>query len=197
MNIRSLIFFGLLLFISGSAAYAQQPGIVVNTAGDTLKCEMKFPFIGASKYKTADMQDFKKFDVKNISYYRTDDLKRVYRAARLPKSKRSFYLEVVEDGRICLYTHTVTYYGYMGASYSSTTWYISKDNGELQELKTTALFSFKSKSDRKNAFAEMLADNPEALKLYQDEDNFSFKTLRSTVHFYNTGMLPEQKKEAE
>jgi hypothetical protein len=43
----------------------------------------------------------------------------------------------------------------------------------------------------------MLADNPEVLKLYQDEDNFSFKTLRSTVHFYNTGKPVEEKNSGE
>jgi hypothetical protein len=124
MNIRSLLIFGLLLIISGAAAYAQQPGIVVNTTGDTLKCEMKFPFIGANKYKTAQMEDFKKLDVN--SYYRTDDLKYVYKAARLPNSRKTAFLQVVEEGKINLYTHTVTYSGYMGATYSTTTWHISR-----------------------------------------------------------------------
>jgi len=197
MKIRSLLLFGLLVAIASSAVYAQQPGIVVNTNGDTLKCEMKFPFIGANKYKTTQMEDFKKFDVKDISYYRTDDLKRVYRAARLPRGKKPVFLEVVEDGKICLYTYTVTHYGYMGATSSTTTWYVSKDNGELQELKTNALFGVKSKKDRQNVFSEMLADRPDALKQYQDEDNFSFKTLRNTVHFYNTGKPLEEKKDTE
>ncbi|CAM3980424.1 hypothetical protein MUGA111182_20145 [Mucilaginibacter galii] len=194
MKIRLLLLLSLL--IASITVNAQQPGIVVNNSGDTLKCEMKFPFIGANKYKTAQMEDFKKLNVKEISYYRTDDLKHVYKAARLPNSKKTAFLQVVEEGRINLYTHTVTYSGYMGASYSTTTWYISKNNGELQELKTSALFSFKSKKDRKNNFSDMLADNPEALKLYQDEDNFSFKTLRNTVHFYNTGKPVEENKVA-
>ena len=195
-SISQFLFF-VFAIVYCPTAYAQQAGIVVNNSGDTLKCEMKFPFIGANKYKTAQMEDFKKLDVKEISYFRTDDLKYVYKAARLPNSKKTAFLQVVEEGKINLFTHTVTYTGYMGATYSTTTWYISKENGELQELKTSALFSFKSKKDRKNIFADMLSDNPDALKLYQDEDNFSFKTLRSTVHFYNTGKLPQQKKEAE
>jgi hypothetical protein len=180
-----------------ASAFAQQPGIVVNTTGDTIKCEIKSPFIGARKYKTAQMDDFKKFDVKDISYYRTDDLKYVYRSAILPRGRKQVFLEVVEDGKICLYTYTVTTYGYMGATSSTTTWYASKNNGELQELKTNGLFGVKSKKTRQGIFAEMLADNAEVLKQYEETDSFSFDNLRNTVHLYNTGELykKEEKKE--
>lgn len=72
------------------------------------------------------MEDIKKFDVKEISYYRSDDLKHVYWAARLPRGKKQVFLELIEDGKICLYTYTMTTYGYMGAISSITTWYVSK-----------------------------------------------------------------------
>lgn len=42
----------------------------------------------------------------------------------------------------------------------------------------------------------MLADTPKALRQYQDEDDFTFKTLRNTVHFYNTGKLINENKAA-
>ncbi|MFD1257587.1 hypothetical protein ACFQ3S_12335 [Mucilaginibacter terrae] len=194
MKIKFLLIVILTSTIISFVAHAQQTGIIVNLNGDTVKCEMKFPFIGADKYKTAEMEDFKKFNVKDVSYYRTDDLKRVYRATHLPKSKKLVFLQLVEDGKITLYTYTVTSYGYMGATYTNTTWYVSKDNGELQELKTKALFGNSSKKSRQNIFSEMIADNPEVLKQYEEADNFSFKTLQNTVHYYNTGKLIEENK---
>ena len=92
-------------------------------------------------------------------------------------------LPLVEQGNICLYA-TFTQAGTAG---TATTWYVSKNNEDLYELKTSALFGSKSKSDRKDIFADMLADKPEVLQHYKNTNSFNFKNIRNLVHLYNTG----------
>lgn len=161
--------------------------IVITNAGDTIHCDTKHPFIGAPRYKSANMTDFKKIDIKEIKYYTRKNKKEVYKAAILPKRSKPMFLQLVQEGKITLYLLVQTTYGYMGATSTTTTWYASKNNDELKELKTSALFMLTSRKKREGIFAEMLADQPEVLKQYEEADSFSFKTLSRIVYLYNTG----------
>jgi hypothetical protein len=147
------------------AVNAQEQDRVVTQTGDTLKCEIKYNLFGyPTKYKTSGSEDFTKLDVKDIRYYYSAKKNERYRAVQLPNKTKYIFLELVEEGKICLYQLVQTSYSPMGGSRSTTTWYVSKGNDVLSELKTSALFSFKSKKDRKDIFADMLADNADVLK---------------------------------
>lgn len=174
-------------------AKAQDQDRVVTQTGDTIKCEIKSAFLSSTKYTVAGTGEIKKLDIKDIRYYYIAKKNEAYRAVQRPGKTKFEFLELVEEGKICLYRYVVSHYGPTGG-YSTTTWYVSKGNDVLQELKTSALFSFKSKKDRKDLFADMLADNEAVLKQYQETDSFSFKNLRNSVHLYNTGMPYEDKR---
>lgn len=165
---------------------AQEQDRIVNLNGDTIKCQIKINFVFATKYKTPEMADYEKFDVKTVKYYyiAKDDAR--FKAVIRPGKKKVEYLRLIEEGKICLYeyvssTNTPT------VSQSLTNWFVSKGDDTLHKLKSSSLLNFTSKKDRKNIFLDMLADKPEVLKQYEDTDSFSFKNLRNAIHLYNTG----------
>ncbi|UEG51615.1 hypothetical protein LLH06_11600 [Mucilaginibacter daejeonensis] len=189
-----------MLLVCGIAAHAQDTAtvhvdtsstpkfqdIIVTSAGDTIPCETRHPFMGVMRYRTADMPEFKKIDIKGIKYYTFQNKEIRFKAALLPKKSKPTFLRLVEEGKITLYLHEVYHYIYMGASYTTTTWYATKGDDVLKEIKTTGI-SGKSRKERQAVFADMLADQPIVLKLYEDADSFTFSTLRGIVNLYNSG----------
>jgi len=182
----------IILLLFAFNTNAQQQDVVVNLAGDTLKCEIKYNLFSAPvKYKLAGDSNYKKFNVKEIKYYTCNKLKQVYRAVLMPKQSTPVFLLLVENGILCLYQrlqYTSTGLG----GYTATIWYISKNNDDLNELKSNDLFTSKTRKERKDIFADLIADKPDVLNYYQNTDKFTFMNLLYTVHYYNTGILPQQ-----
>jgi hypothetical protein len=185
-NFKLLIGFAVSLTFT-SPGLAQYQDRIVNLNGDTLKCEIKTNFVRTTKYKTPDMADFEKFDEKSVKYFYIAKDNERYRAVIRPGKKKLEYLRLIEEGKICLYEYISSSYMQSGLTQSTTNWFVSKNNDTLYKLKTSSLFNFTSKKDRKDVFSEMLADNPDVLKKYQETDSFSFKNLRNAIHLYNTG----------
>jgi hypothetical protein len=185
-NFKLLIGFAVSLTFT-SPGLAQYQDRIVNLNGDTLKCEIKTNFVRTTKYKTPDMADFEKFDEKSVKYFYIAKDNERYRAVIRPGKKKLEFLRLIEEGKICLYEYISSSYMQSGLTQSTTNWFISKNNDTLYKLKTSSLFNFTSKKDRKDVFSEMLADNPDVLKKYQETDSFSFKNLRNAIHLYNTG----------
>jgi hypothetical protein len=185
-NFKLLISFAVSLTFT-SPGFAQYQDRIVNLNGDTLKCEIKTNFVRTTKYKTPDMADFEKFDEKSVKYFYIAKDNERYRAVIRPGKKKLEFLRLIEEGKICLYEYISSSYMQSGLTQSTTNWFISKNNDTLYKLKTSSLFNFTSKKDRKDVFSEMLADNPDVLKKYQETDSFSFKNLRNAIHLYNTG----------
>ncbi|MDT3403968.1 hypothetical protein [Mucilaginibacter terrae] len=189
-----LLFFYSAIYAQDSAATSPDTlssgkfqDIVITIAGDTIHCDTKQTIFGGPRYKSSTMTDFKKISIKEMKYYTRKNKKEVYKAAILPKWSKPQFLQLVQEGKITLYLSVQTTYGYMGVTNSTTTWYVSKNNDELKELKTSGLFASTSRKKREGIFAEMLADQPDVLKQYEETDSFSFKTLSKIVHLYNTG----------
>ncbi len=76
-----------------------------------------------------------------------------------------------------------------GGVFSNTTtnWYIGKGIDTVRILKTSDLFSIKSKKARKNILTDLIKDKQEVYDKYLADDSFTFEELRSLIHFYNTG----------
>jgi hypothetical protein len=165
-NFKLLISFAVSLTFT-SPGFAQYQDRIVNLNGDTLKCEIKTNFVRTTKYKTPDMADFEKFDEKSVKYFYIAKDSERYRAVTRPGKKKLEYLRLIEEGKICLYEYISSSYMQSGLTQSTTNWFISKNNDTLYKLKTSSLFNFTSKKDRKDVFSDMLADNPEVLKQYQ------------------------------
>lgn len=180
------IFIGVLFtcLLNQQPTLAQERDVVITQSGDTIFCQIKTDIFGfPTKYRRVDSTEFVRLKEKEIKYYYIASKKEAYRSVKLPNKTKNQLLRLVEDGKINLYVR----YTQAGNTGSVATWFVSKGEGELHELKTSALFSFKSKQDRKEAFANMLADNQEVLQQYMSDDSFSFKNIRNIVHLYNTG----------
>jgi hypothetical protein len=138
----TLLFSFILLFTLN--ANAQTEDYVITTKGDTLKCSISFPLIGASKYTLAG-GGAKKFDRDEIKeYYITrKDLRK--RAVFKEDKTKAEYMTVIENGPISLYEVIYTHYNQFGGSYSTTDWYVSKNSERVTGLKTSSLFIGKSK----------------------------------------------------
>ena len=110
----------------------------------------------------------------------------LYRKVAVNDSSYTF-MQVIEDGKICLYEDEITRYTGTVTT-TSILWYVTKGS-VTQELKTNEFFTGfnKKKKDRKLDFANMLMDKKAVYDLFIKDDQFSFDQLRNIVHLYNTG----------
>lgn len=174
---------------------------VIRVTGDTLYCRIKFTFFGGKgEYRTDDMKDWKVIksdDIKECGMRRRGKWSYV-RPVYNPDQKRGMFLDIVEKGKINVYQQIVVIKS--GFGYGTNTiinWFIAKGTDTLKELKTTSLFFFKSRKNRKDEFGEMLMDNKDVYGVYMEEKKFSFKKLRQYVRLYNTGVWEDGLKEED
>lgn len=191
--LTSILVFSILMLFTISVN-AQTEDYVITPKGDTLKCSISFPLIGASKYTIPGAKS-KKMDRDEIKEYyitRKDLRKRVVFMGH--KSKADF-MTVIENGKISLYEIVYNHYSQY-SNQSTTEWYVGKSSDRVLALKTSdLLFLGKARKERKDDFSDMLKDKPEVYEKYMAEDKFSFSAIRNLVHLYNTGhTLDEEKK---
>lgn len=159
---------------------------VITVKGDSIPCRISAPLIGKMKYKVDSMGESKKIKPDEIREYYIARKNDRERAVYKDSTGRPWFMTVIEKGRISLY-QVITIYYHNGLTTSSTEWYVGKGSDYVSDLKTSSLFSLKSKRKRKDIFAEMLKDNKAVYDKYMADDKFSFKQIRNLVHLYNTG----------
>jgi len=181
---------GILVLFFQLSALAQD--YVITIKGDTLHCRISIPLMGKLRYKSEGMTSAEKIKPDEIlEYYiaRKDLLERSV-SINNNKNMSPVFMTVVEKGKISLYQLIVTttfYNNGMTSSSSTTTWYIGKGSGDVDELKTSGLFSMASRKSRKDELGQLFADNKEVYDKYIADDKFSFTQIRNLVHLYNTG----------
>ena len=155
--------------------------------------------MGTPKYKTEGMTSAEKIKPDEILEYYIARKNSLQHSVSVSNNKNMspVFMTVVEKGKISLYQLVVTtsYYNNGMTSYnygmtpssSTTTWYIGKGSGDVDELKTSGLFSMASRKSRKDELGQLFADNKEVYDKYIADDKFSFKQIRNLVHLYNTG----------
>ena len=180
---KALIFITAIILTFNANA---QSDYVITVKGDSIPCKISIPLIGSNKYKSDAMSGPEKIKPDVIKEYYIARKNFRQRAVFRDNSTKPTYMTVIERGKISLYEMVYSNY-YNGMTTTTVTWYVSKGSDNVSDLKTSALFSFKSRQTRKDDFAEMLKDNKVVYDLYISEDKFSFKQIRNLVHLYNTG----------
>jgi hypothetical protein len=185
-SFKKILVAAITLLCGIVSAYAQTDDYVITTKGDTLKCGISLPLMGASKYTVpgSDAQKLERDEIKEYYIKRKDLRKRV---VFMGDAKKADYMTVVENGAISLYEIVYTSYGQYGATSSTTDWYVGKGTDRVSALKTSGFLLGKDRKDRKDDFAIMLKDKPAVYKKYMAEDKFSFNAIRNMVRLYNTG----------
>jgi len=187
---KKILLGGILVLFFQLSAPAQD--YVITIKGDTLHCRISIPLMGKPRYKSEGMTSAEKIKPDEIlEYYiaRKDLLEHSVSISN-NKNMSPVFMTVVEKGKISLYQLIVTttfYNNGMTSSSSTTTWYIGKGSGDVDELKTSGLFSMASRKSRKDELGQLFADNKEVYDKYIADDKFSFKQIRNLVHLYNTG----------
>jgi len=178
----------LILFCSELLAQKLTFNYVINKKGDTIRCDFKKPLLGRLRYQPIGANSFIKVTTDEIIEYYTVKDSTLNVAAVLPNSTEPEFLTLLERGKINMYEKIVTSY----SQYGSTTtfyWYINKDGNLLKQLKATTIFTDGSRKDRKNMFADMIADDPTLMEQFKADNDFSIKRLQYYVHQYNKDVL--------
>lgn len=176
--------------------YKEDPlytGYIVNTKGDTIKCDFKKPALGALRYKTANSAEkFKKPSPDDLkAYYSTWD-STMYEAAPVDTDGYNpELLKRLETGTIRLYEEDIVNNGYFMNGYytggsTNVFFYVSKDMASLKEIKSNTLnIGGHSRKKRKAYLLSLIADDPDLAKQFDAEQDYDLKTLRHYIHDYN------------
>jgi hypothetical protein len=163
-----------------------QTDYVITVKGDSIACKVSTPLIGGPKYKSDAMNKSEKIKPDEIKEYFIARKNLLTRSVFVDDAPDSQFLTVIEKGKISLFELVNSVYNGMSTT-TTTTWYAGKGTDHVSALKTSALFFNKGRQQRRDNFAEMVADNKDVYDKYKAEDKFSFKQIRNLVHLYNTG----------
>jgi hypothetical protein len=185
---KTLFFIGAIMIIASIAN--AQTDYVITIKGDSIACKVNIPLVGAPKYKGDAMSKSEKIKPDEIKEYFIARKNLLKRSVFVDSTSDAQFLTVIEKGKISLFELMTSVYNGMSTT-TTTTWYAGKGSDHVSALKTSSLFLNKGRQQRKDDFAEMLADNKDVYNKYKAEDKFSFKQIRNLVHLYNTGKLFE------
>lgn len=184
-----LLFTFYCSFFTASQAFAQKDYVIL-VNGDTVRGKMTKSLFGALKFKASGKAENEKLETNRFKEYFNSKDSSYFVALTLNKQRKPEFLERLENGKIKLYKSVVNYPGTVGArgvmtgGGSTETWYASKDDGELLEIKTSAILSG-SRNEREKNFDALMASYPELLEDFKKEKSFSFDTLRAYIKKYN------------
>lgn len=160
---------------------------------DTIMCAIKTPFLSTDPVYTTSSSDK---SIRILSYqireYYIMEEDMHYLAVHKNGRRETEFMKAIEKGPINLLEEQAIRTSGMpgtGGVFSNTTtnWYIGKGIDTVRILKTSDLFSIKSKKARKNILTDLIKDKQEVYDKYLADDSFTFEELRSLIHFYNTG----------
>lgn len=158
-----------------------QSDYYITAKNDTVFGELKTTSDDWIKFKEKDQSKFAKIP--------STDLSRVYDS---PNNKIYVYkdvdgklmlLQLVEEGKINLYERRTYHYSQYGST-TNVNWFAEKNGSPIVEIKTNSFWG--SKEKRKNAFTNLIADKPEIMDEFTNEEKFSFKFLQNLIKKYNS-----------
>lgn len=163
-----------------------QKDYIVTGKGDTMYGKIKQPLFSKLIFVSKGVEYWLDETVK--AYFINKSSATYYNIVQ-PETGDKVFMYVVEKGEISLYTYTVSVRTYDGKSLSTTNWYIEKKGTPISMIKSTSAFAG-GKKDRKELLRASIADKAEILKLYDENDSFTFNNIRKIITEYNK--LPAQ-----
>ncbi|NML19809.1 hypothetical protein HHL16_02940 [Pseudoflavitalea sp. G-6-1-2] len=186
--IKPLFIFAVAQAMNLSLHAQEQPtDYLVTNQGDTLWGEFKTGLSGRGTFRSGK----KKITVKSADHksYYDDKKKNLYRTMELPGFSGKKWCRLVDNGVIRLYEfeQSKIYAGAMGNGMNTTstftTWYATKDDQNMQEIKTNAITL--GRNERKEALRELFTDDPVTLNEFDQAKDFGFHTIRDLIIRYN------------
>lgn len=192
LAIRLISLFTCILLYAGAAAQERYWDYVITVKGDSIRCNITKPLIGALKYRSAQMSKAEKIEIAEIKEFSSAANEVHQRAVFKDSSSKPVYMNVLEKGKISLYSLVITTSSYSGSkgvttSTSTDNWYVAKGSDYVKGFKSSGIFLGESRQSRKDYFGELLKDNPDVYNKYMAEKKFNFKSIRNMVDLYNTG----------
>ncbi|MGN6178501.1 MAG: hypothetical protein ACTHNW_04935 [Mucilaginibacter sp.] len=170
--------------------FAQQCCYIITENNDTIHCvKIKIAAIGmAIKFRQNDKDKFTTLMPEDVKEFRIDS--NVCRVIKSSSMRPYAFARRIEYGRICLYEGKQTTGNFFsGNTFTTTNWYISKDDSPPTLLKSSYYYLVgPSRSKRKNELADMLADDPQLVANYMDGKSFSFEAIRELIKQYDQDM---------
>ncbi len=193
-NFRSLIILFLLQLLVISLHAQEQPlDYLVTVQGDTTWGKFR-----KNLFQLVFLVGEEKIKIKvaeHKSYYVGRDSS-LYRALPVPGRENKQWCFTLEDGRIRLYEFYVSQgTNNTGATLSTTSWYATKDDSLLLDVKTNSFWG--SRKARKEALLQLLSDDPDMQKEFEQAENFSIKTIRALIKKYNQRAINRSKAAAK
>ena len=167
-------------------ASAQKDYVVLEN-GDTVHGKIKKNLFGGNMRIVSKNQEIKIGENVNV-YYVNKDSASYYNVIK-PETGDKVFMQAVAKGEISLYTHSTTVHTYNTGSITTTNWYIEKRGTSLSLLKTTSALAG-GRKERKEMLRDLISDKPEIVKLFDENDSFTFNNIRKIIAEYNK--LPQQ-----
>lgn len=175
----------LLLFIVFPFFASAQNDYVVLENGDTLYGKIKRNLFGKMRIVSPNQEIKINENVK--AYYLSKDSASYYNIMH-PVMGEKVFMYAVGKGEINLYSYSSSITTYNGGTITTTDWYIEKNGSPLELIKSSGLAG--GRKDRKDILRALIADKPEILKLYEENDSFTFNNIRKLINEYNRLMPP-------
>lgn len=182
------------------------PDYLITNKGDTITCLVKRPLLSNQQvYVTASSKKSNDILPEDVKEYSSSKDKAVYLSAYEEGKRKPKFFKVIEKGKINLLEELKTNvyvsnnFNGMSTVDRSTTklFYVSKGTDTVKKIKSSSLWFFKSKKERKDELGDLFSDNQAVHDKYIADDKFSFKQIRILVHLYNTGELVKSFKDSD
>ncbi len=181
MSDKSAAFLVFVFVVLPFLASAQKDYVVLEK-GDTVYGKIRKNLFGGNMRIVSKEEEIKIGENVNI-YYVNKESASYYNVIK-PETGDKVFMQAVAKGEISLYTYTITAPTYNSGSITTTNWYIEKKGTSLSLLKTTGALAG-GKKDRKEMLRDLISDKPEIVKLYEENDAFTFNNIRMLINEYN------------
>ena len=176
MNSAARFLLFITLFLSSVNLCAQRRDYIVNLQKDTLYGTLRFS-LGMPYEIICDTQIYT-VNQNLVDAYLVAETRELFKSRKLPGKKKNIFLLCIENGRINLYCTLHDSYRMENAIL-----YAEKMEGVLIEIKNKSIW--KSGDKQKEAFLELIGDNPNVVALYNQNKDFAAVDVQYYIHEYN------------
>jgi hypothetical protein len=173
----------LLITVTYTTAFAQQPDYFITAKNDTVNCTLK-DAMGTVinkdfKYTTATKTKPQKLNTDTVNEFSKNNV--VYTKQVLPgDSEKKMFVTWSLRGKINLYTFDNREFN----SEAVVHYYIGNEHDELIEIRPG--FKYAGRQDRMKAFYDMFANAPQLVTKFKTAEDYSLNAIVSAIAAYNS-----------
>jgi hypothetical protein len=186
-NLFQIVFLCLLLCLTTVLKAQITSEYVITKNGDTIPCKINKPFWGPLKYTPINEEKRKSIKTTTIKEYFYKEYKNPFLVKTVPNYNKTEFVERLEYGAINLYESYKPGPAAPGgvSSRGVTSWYAEK-SGKIYHIKISmVLIAGSTRKERKTAFEQLIADDPELKLKFEEDKDYGWKDIRATIISYN------------